>query len=351
MTAIAQDGDEKALALLRGSGFVGDNVFDEASSGNRDGSFTPYVQLRKHLAAYGIALRTADIGAAATPAFEIHQDVQRASKAAVKYLVMLETPLVWRLNSQVDLIRSYRKVFTWDDTLVDGHRFIKINFPNALLPHEPDGFKTRHRIACIIAGNKSLRQRDDRDLYSRRIEAIRWFERHAPYDFDLFGTGWDEPPASPGLASRLARKVRAFAPKVSTHGHFPSYRGRVKTKAEVLKHTRFSICYENVAGFSGYITEKIFDCFLAGCVPIYWGAVNVADHVPANCFLDRRAFASTADVYARIVSMTEREFVDIQTNIAEFMVSPAARQFGIEAFVQTVVETIIRDLPVGERAV
>ena len=30
----------------------------------------------------------------------------------------------------------------------------------------------------------------------------------------------------------------------------------------------------------GYITEKIFDCFLARSVPVYWGPGNIADHVP-----------------------------------------------------------------------
>ena len=52
------------------------------------------------------------------------------------------------------------------------------------------------------------------------------------------------------------------------------------------KNISFAICYENARDIPGYITEKIFDCFFAGCVPIYWGgAPNVTDHIPANTFI------------------------------------------------------------------
>ena len=37
---------------------------------------------------------------------------------------------------------------------------------------------------------------------------------------------------------------------------------------------------------NGYVTEKIFDAFKAGCVPVYWGAENITKYVPAECFID-----------------------------------------------------------------
>jgi hypothetical protein len=57
-----------------------------------------------------------------------------------------------------------------------------------------------------------------------------------------------------------------------------------------LEKYKFSICYENARDTPGYITEKIFDCFFAGCVPIYWGANNITDHIPKECFIDKRDF-------------------------------------------------------------
>ena len=37
-----------------------------------------------------------------------------------------------------------------------------------------------------------------------------------------------------------------------------------------LRKFRFNICPEN-ASSKGYITEKILDAFVGGCIPIYWG--------------------------------------------------------------------------------
>lgn len=44
-------------------------------------------------------------------------------------------------------------------------------------------------------------------------------------------------------------------------------------KKDFLKNCKYNICPENSIG-NGYITEKIFDAFLSGCIPIYWGDIN-----------------------------------------------------------------------------
>lgn len=44
-------------------------------------------------------------------------------------------------------------------------------------------------------------------------------------------------------------------------------------KVDYLKNFKFNLCPEN-SDSRGYVTEKIFDSFLAGCIPIYWGSGN-----------------------------------------------------------------------------
>lgn len=44
-------------------------------------------------------------------------------------------------------------------------------------------------------------------------------------------------------------------------------------KIEYLKDFKFNICPENSAS-PGYVTEKLFESFQAGCIPIYWGDSN-----------------------------------------------------------------------------
>jgi hypothetical protein len=47
-------------------------------------------------------------------------------------------------------------------------------------------------------------------------------------------------------------------------------------KISYLKNFIFNICPEN-SNTMGYVTEKIFDSFLAGCIPIYTGSFNIVE--------------------------------------------------------------------------
>lgn len=44
-------------------------------------------------------------------------------------------------------------------------------------------------------------------------------------------------------------------------------------KINYMSKFKFNLCPEN-SDYPGYVTEKIFDSFKAGCIPIYWGADN-----------------------------------------------------------------------------
>lgn len=44
-------------------------------------------------------------------------------------------------------------------------------------------------------------------------------------------------------------------------------------KTEYLRQFRFNICPEN-ANTMGYVTEKLFEAIISGCIPVYWGSYN-----------------------------------------------------------------------------
>lgn len=333
----------KEFAVLRGNGLSNNNVFDRDSPANRDDCCAPFILLREKFAAAGVSIDTVDLAGGEKLAFELHQDVQAETTTAVNYLLMLETELLKLENGVPSNWEKYRKIFTWNDTLVDGVRFIKINPPNPLRIHAVDGFAARDRFCCLISGNKALPQADPRNLYPERVNAIRWFEANAPEDFDLYGVEWDLPQARSGVNGKIQRRLWRMVSRVVKLRPFASYRGKVARKSDVLARTRFAICYENVSDLPGYITEKIFDCFFSGCVPVYWGAPNVTDFIPQDCFIDRRKFANIADVYAFLKAMPESEFRLYQSRIADFLGSDAALQFGSEFFAGAIVDTILRD--------
>ena len=94
----------------------------------------------------------------------------------------------------------------------------------------------------------------------------------------------------------------------------------------------------------GYITEKIFDSFFAGYVPIYWGAKNITEHVPSNCFNDKREFDSFESVYNFLKNISEKTYMDYLSNIESFLNSSNSNQFKHDTFTNTIADAITQDL-------
>jgi hypothetical protein len=96
---------------------------------------------------------------------------------------------------------------------------------------------------------------------------------------------------------------RAYARELARHIPIDSY-GRFMrnrrlprddwrpTKLETIARYPFTIAFENSIA-EDYVTEKFFDPLVAGSVPTYLGAPNVADFAPGdNCYVDVRDYDS-----------------------------------------------------------
>lgn len=320
-------------------------IFNLANANNRDACFYPYWFLRESFKKHAIELNTPDINVGvASILFELHMDVQPKVNLKLNYLLLWETPQILPLNKSSKHLNIYNKIFTWNDALVDGKRYIKLNIPNKATFIDVLGFEAKINFCCLISSNKGVSLKDSRELYGKRVETIRWFEKNAPSDFDLYGIGWNMPAAKSGYLGKVLNKINAYLYPLLNTKPFPSYKGMVKSKNEVLSKYKYSICYENIADLPGYITEKIFDCFFAGCVPIYWGASNVSQYIPEACFIDRRNFTSHEALYSFLKSIDETTYTGYQTAIANFIHSDAAKPFYAEHFATTVVNTILSDL-------
>lgn len=324
---------------------VFDNArFDLVHAINRDASNYPYWLLREQLLSCGIELNTPDVNTGRNVIFELHINAMRKELSVPAFVLLMETAQIYPPNASQELLAQYQLIFTWRDDLVDQERYIKINFPNKLNSIAKLGWDGRDRFCCLIAGNRSAIQQSTLDLYTERVKTIHWFERHAPEQFDLFGSGWEVSPPRSGKIGRLRHRVALMWARRTGRNAFPSYRGKVISKFETLQRYRFAVCYENVRDLPGYITEKIFDCFFAGCVPIYWGASNVTDYIPRECFIDRREFINHEDLYQYLTNMTETEYQARQNEIQTFLVSTEAKPFFAEFFAEQITSTIISAL-------
>lgn len=307
-------------------------------------TYTPRL-LREEFLRQGIELNTPDVNKGRDVAFDLFfEGKEFVDDGIPKYLVALENPNINRLNQDRDYCKRFRKVFAWDKRLHDLPNVVKIMVPNRLEfgPFPP--FAERDIFSCLINANKAFREPLQGDLYLERINTIRWYERNAPAYFELYGMGWQKPAPAFDLWGKLKRSVASLRVKLHGYRPFPSYRGEVRDKSSVMRRSKFAYCYENTLGPDNYITEKIFDSLLSGCVPVYWGAENVLDYIPANCFIDRRLFKDMAAVHRYLQSITAEQHAGYQTNIANFLRSESGRQFSAENFVQTIASEVLSDL-------
>jgi len=330
-------------ALLIGKGLYRNEIFDLRDIKNRDNCFKPYVDLREEFYRHGIVLNTVDCATELDISFELHVNCMPRLSAAPAYLLLLETGLVEPDNSKFDRT-AYDGVFTWDEGQAILDRFYKINFPNSKPKLKYNDFNSRDLFMCLISGNKCLPRDSINDLYSERVRAIRWFEKNQPESFELYGVGWNSPAARPNVLNKIYRRLYLRVGPILGIKAFKSYRGEIRSKADVLSRAKFSICFENVGGINGYLTEKIFDCFFYGNVPVYLGAPDVSKYIPSECFIDMRKFSNYSDLYLTLREMDEKAYQNYQNNIAEFLNSGDFYPFSSESFSQTVCQTIIRDL-------
>ena len=254
------------------------------------------------------------------------------------YLLTMEPFVIKTDNWDLQNHKYFRKIFTWNDELIDNEKYFKINYSYKIPEDINIDINKKEKLCTLIAGNKYISKPGE--LYSERIEAIRWFERNHPEDFDLYGLGWGKYNFK-GVFSRLNKYeyLKSFF-KV----YYPSYRGAIFSKKEILEKYKFSICYENYMGMQGYITEKIFDCFFSGCVPIYLGAPNIEEHIPKDIFIDKRNFKTYEELYKFLKSISELQYKQFLINIRNFLKSDHVKKFSLEYFANTIITEILKDI-------
>lgn len=320
---------------------VGNNqFFEEAVFPSMSG----FPLMRREFLTRGIEVNTPDVNAGRGVAFDLYIEGRPLIENGLpKYLIALENPNHNRLNEDSEYCQKFSKVFTWDTRSFDMKNVVRILPPHQIAHDAFLDYSQRDIFCCLINANKAFREKLPSDLYSERINVIRWYEKNAPDKFELYGRGWDKPPPAFDLIGKIRRSIPSLRVKVFGKKCFPSYMGELKNKSDVLRRSKFSFCYENNKDLSNYITEKIIDAFIFGCVPVYWGADNILDYIPAECFIDRRNFKNTAEVHQYLVSMSPREYSQYQTSIADFLKSDVAKRFSFEHFVSIVVNEIAAD--------
>lgn len=320
---------------------LNNKIFDiNDTTVNRDNFAYSYFKLKDVFLEYGYDLSTCDINSIEESEIVIYNDMPKVlpKKADVQksYLIIFESELIRPDNWNLENHKYFHKIFTWNDTFVDNKKYFKINFSHLFPSNINKDLSKKEKLCTLIAGNKLVKH--PLELYSKRVEAIQWFEQKHPEDFDFYGMGWDAYTAKNKYLRYFLRKTmlnKLLKP------NFPSYKGKVDSKKATLEKYKFAICYENAKDISGYITEKIFDCFFAGCIPIYWGADNIAEHIPKECFIDKREYKTYEELFAVLNNMKDEVYLKYLYNIDMFLKSEASSPYRSETFANVIVNTTL----------
>jgi hypothetical protein len=229
--------------------------------------------------------------------------------------VLFEPPCIIPSQYKDEIIVHYKSLLTFRDDLVDNQKFYKFFYPVLKSMRSDLPPFNQKNLACIISSNAV--SKEPLELYSLRKKVIDFYEERPYCEFDFYGRGWPM-------------------------NKYKNYKGSIPDKSTILKDYKFSYCFENSKNISGYITEKIFDCFEAGSIPIYLGAQNITDWIPANCFIDMRQFNSIQEVHDYIYQMPESEYECYIENIKKYLESPEAQNFSIENFCDCVINLITK---------
>jgi len=356
----------------------GDRLFDrESNPFAGDDILAPYVAARERLQSHGWPVHTADglppqpdgrrhlVVSFGAPDRLVQHSVRKIERWAQRPDVCLsaffamECPIVEpRMFAALPRLQGlFRRIMSWSDSAA------LLPFTHQPVPTEhfcwPQSFDAVHEqlwstrdrgFLLMMNANKLPRLYVD-ELYTARLKAVEYFQRFG--EVDLYGRSWDRMPMRVGktrtpatlrrIGEALAEAKQRIAPDPAYVAAKAAWRGSAKSKSQTVARYRFALCFE-YSLLNGWITEKLFDCFFAGTVPVYWGAPDVLDWVPAECFIDMRQFADFAELRAFLKSLSPGDERRYRDAARAYLESPRFDPFRRRAFADIIAGLIETDM-------
>src|ERR1035437_1086636 len=314
--------------------FNQNEIFNINSSLNFENRLLPYKELRRNLIEKGFSINTYDMynntsipGDGILLSFNHHPDLFRNIGLKFKYkrrILVAQEPLS-RENFLLRTFEKYYKVLTWNKNITETERIHRISaYPIVKVKFAWISLEQR-KLLTNISINKKSRMKGE--LYSERVKTIKLAEKIFGSQFELYGIGWDKP-------TNLIDKIMNYKPPLS-------YKGSLKEKYPKLREFKFALCYENNRLLQGNVSEKIFDCFQCGVIPLYWGAPDVLDFIPEETFIWREKFKSNEEILLYIKNLSEKEIEMNLGAIKTFLNSKRMEPYWYQNHIQVIIDTIL----------
>jgi hypothetical protein len=153
------------------------------------------------------------------------------------------------------------------------------------------------------------------ELYSSRRAVVNFLLENCPKLLTLGGRGWDS---------------------ISANSM-----GIVDNKKRFLKSRQFNFCFENCSSVAGYVTEKILEAILCGCIPIYYSLGHDKGLIPANVYINAANFDSWQSLVSYCLTLSPSDKVKLVYQGKDWLTSTEARCFQLENSLDILLEAII----------
>jgi hypothetical protein len=314
-----------------------DKIFDVTDTVlNREDTLAPFHRLRSVLSERGLGVHTADyllenrISGSESSYYSLgllsnYPQLIGKQDVHLRAFLIMEPPVVAPklYRALPELTRHFERVYV-HNTVGDGYSLKGVDqsklhtfcwpqpYLDVLEPYWSN--LDRQRRIVVINGNhipRSLRGQ----LYGKRIEAMASLAKLNVVD--LYGRGWDKWWSHRSMWPPYWRNYKTL---------MSIYHGACESKYEVLSRYRFSLCFENMV-MTGYVTEKIFDCFYAGTIPLYLGAKNIKSLIPPAAYVDCRQFGSWEEMSKKVMAMSDSEVDSMREAGRDFVQSEAGLKY------------------------
>lgn len=169
-----------------------------------------------------------------------------------------------------------------------------------------------NKVSAVSTENYTLRRRFVRTLKNEELQ--------------VFGDLWVS-----SIKEKLLHRISVFLFAVKTgvfpnlvhiygnlHWQFRTAGGPVKDKQEILQNAKFSLVIEND---DNYVSEKLLDAMINGCIPIYRGGALSTEILPPGLFIDLPD--DPMDLPKLLDGLSEEEIRVYLSNISSFITSPS----------------------------
>jgi alpha(1,3/1,4) fucosyltransferase len=351
--------------------FENDRLFDSGSApGLGADASAPFLHLHRWFTDAGVRVHTADrllrgeVGGSLNIVMSFglrgrYHSLGRRDDVVLSAFFAFESPVVdpKLYRAFPDIARHFKRLYSFSDSEslvpVVGQ---PIQLRHFLIPYpleriRDDIFARSDRKFLVVINHNKLPSLYWNELYTERMRAIEFFARSN--EIDLYGRGWDGPPFLmgmppwvPGTLQRAHRWLRRQWGRVRPDPLLVAaqrvYRGFLPSKLESLADYRFCLCFENVV-LRGWITEKLFDCFVAGTIPIYLGAPDIQEYVPPECYIDMRDFTDYGELRSYLKGLSPSDIERRKEAAKRFMSSEDFRRFSKQRFSELLGHIVAED--------